>query len=300
MPAKVYLRRHPPTGQPVRRSRGGSDPRRSRQVADDQRGEPGGIGMACHHARHIVAGDALAGRTALSNRPQIVSASCIAARPICSPVSKARVAARERGDAARTVGVTGRGPRMPAISPMDSPIARAVPLVWTLTCRTNGPGSRRNSNAMRAVGQPLVLAQVALMRDELAAGWCSHDERVVVGVSRQRSPGRCSSDCGARGRGARVERRRARQRLLGARLCSPAPAQSANASPPASRSRRAASPTAIRVATAADWRADETRAHPPTIDASAASLPIGNGRRMGAVERLERAIGDGPRRVAQP
>ena len=39
---------------------------------------------------------------------------------------------------------------MPAISEIDSSIALAVPLVWTLTCSTNGPGIRRNSKAVRA------------------------------------------------------------------------------------------------------------------------------------------------------
>ena len=74
------------------------------------------------------------------------------ARDLLGGLEAARVAARERRDAERELVGGDRTRAADAGDLADRLLDRAAPspLVWTLTCSTNGPGSRRNSNAVRA------------------------------------------------------------------------------------------------------------------------------------------------------
>ena len=220
-----------------------------------------GIEVPRHDARHVV------GRHALDPRHELleVVVGQVVQRELRDgarrSARRSRSCARSRASARRrrassSAGVTGRGPRMPAISPSDSSIAVAVPLVCTLTCsdeRARPPAEVERR--ARAVGEPLVLAQVQVdAADELAA---EHH----VGRRRARDSRACrarpatwpmrSSDCGAPGRGTTLRRAALRQRSAVGRLARRrSPVQPPNASA-ASRTIAAwsQSPTAISVAT---------------------------------------------------
>ena len=229
--------------------------------------------MPRHDARHVLGGHALDPRDELL---EVVVGQVVERelqRGARRSARRSRSCARSRASARRcrarsSAAVTGREPRMPAISPSDSSIACAVPLVCTLTCSANGPGRAAElERGARAVGEPLVLAQVQVdPADELAAE--HHVRRRRARGSRAcRAPTATwpmrSSDCGARGRGTMLSRADCGSAASPAGSASPPPVQSANASAAMlhassrDRSRRPRSASPRR----AGSPARETRAH---------------------------------------